>query len=238
MDLKEEEILGEQVRSHWYYKAKKAALLGDLRGRMPTEILDIGAGSGFFSRMLLKETSAARATCVDIGYMLDRDEMWCGKPIAFRRAIKSSNADLVLAMDVIEHVADDAGLMRPYVDLVAPGTRFIVSVPAFNFLWSAHDIFLEHHRRYTLGSLTDAMRRSGLVVDWSHYYYAAVFPVAASLRLLERARGLKATEPKSQLRKHGALVNGAFSALLAAERPFMRANKLFGLTAFAGCHKP
>ena len=87
---------------------------------------------------------------MDIGYRQDRDETWCGKPIAFRRAIDHCQADLVLAMDVIEHVEDDAALISAYCDLAPRGTRFIISVPAFNFLWSAHDIFLEHHRRYTL----------------------------------------------------------------------------------------
>ena len=238
MDLKEEEILGDQVDRHWYYKAKAAALIGDLRGVEPTSILDIGAGSGFFSRQLLARTSARRATCVDIGYALDRDELWLGKPIAFRRAITASDADLVLAMDVIEHVADDVALMRPYIDLVAPGTRFIISVPAFNFLWSGHDVFLGHHRRYTLRGLERSIRESGLIVDWSHYYYGAVFPLAAAVRLLERARSVPTSEPRSQLRRHGGLMNGTLSALCALERPLMRANKLFGLTVFAGCHKP
>jgi SAM-dependent methyltransferase len=238
MDLKEEEILGDQVNSHWYYRAKAQALLQNMRGQAPKEILDIGAGSGFFSRMLLKETSAERATCVDIGYSQDRDEIWCGKPIAFRRTIGQCQADLVLAMDVIEHVADDRNLIRSYSDLVSPGARFIFSVPAFNFLWSAHDVFLEHHRRYTLTSLRAAMRESGLVVDWGHYYYAAVFPLAAGIRIFERLNSARATEPKSQLQKHGELVNTAFTALLAAERPVMRINKLFGLTVFAGGHKP
>jgi SAM-dependent methyltransferase len=237
VDLKEEEILGDQINSHWYYRAKAAALLRDLRGQMPTEILDIGAGSGFFSHSLLKQTGVQRATCVDIGYRQDRDEIWCGKPIVFRRTIERCRADLVLAMDVIEHVEDDAALLSTYCDLVPPGTRFIISVPAFNFLWSAHDIFLEHYRRYTLRSLEAAMRRSGLVVDWSHYYYAAVFPLAAGLRLSERLKDPRAIRPHSQLRQHGALVNGVLSTLLAAERPVMRANKLFGLTAFAGGHK-
>ena len=237
MDLKEEEILGDQIFSHWYYRAKAAALFRDLRGQMPKEILDIGAGSGFFSRSLLKETAAERATCIDIGYRQDRDETWCGKPIIFRRAVERCQADLVLAMDVIEHVEDDAALLRAYCDLVPPGTRFIISVPAFNFLWSAHDIFLEHYRRYTLYTLEAAMRRGGLIVDWSHYYYAAVFPLAAGVRLAERLKCPQALRPQSQLRKHGALVNGAFSALLAAERSFMSVNKLFGLTAFAGGHK-
>jgi len=238
MDLKEEEILGDQVDAHWYYKAKAAALLRDLSGYTPTSVLDIGAGSGFFSRQLLEHTNAKRAICVDVGYPRDWDEVHCGKPLVFRRAITQSDADLVLAMDVIEHVADSEAMMRPYVDLVSSGTRFIVSVPAFAFLWSGHDVFLGHHRRYTRNSLERTVRNCGLIVDFSHYYYGAVFPLAASLRLLEHVRSGRNHEPKSQLRQHGRLVNGVLSALCAAERPVMRANKFFGLTVFAGCHKP
>ena len=238
MDIKEEEILGDQIRSHWYYKAKAAALLRDLGGWAPMEILDVGAGSGFFSRVLLQNTAAARATCVDIGYAGDRDETWCAKSIAFRRTIEKSDADLVLAMDVMEHVADETALMRPYIDLVASGTHFIISVPAFNFLWSAHDVFLEHHRRYTLDGLEGTLRKCGLYVDWSHYYYAGIFPLAASIRLWERFRPPSTSGARSQLKRHGPIVNGGMAALCAVERPIMRANKLFGLTVFAGCHKP
>jgi SAM-dependent methyltransferase len=238
MDLKEEEILGDQVGSHWYYRAKAKALLRDVRGFHPKEILDIGAGSGFFSRELLSKTHAERATCIDIGYHQERDEIWNGKPITFRTAIRDSRADLVLAMDVIEHVPDDAALLRSYCDLVPSGTRFIISVPAFNFLWSGHDVFLGHYRRYTLSMLVSAMRRSGLIVDWGHYYYATVFPIAATLRIFERLKGSGAVEAKSQLQKHSGFVNATFSALLAAERPVMRMNKLFGITVFASGHKP
>jgi SAM-dependent methyltransferase len=238
MDLKEEEILGEQVDAHWYYKAKAAALLRDLSGYRPKSVLDIGAGSGFFSRQLLKHTDAQRATCVDIGYSRDWDEVHGGKPIAFRRTLAQSDADLVLAMDVIEHVADAEAMMRPYVDLVSSGTRFIFSVPAFAFLWSGHDVYLGHHRRYTLRELERTVGNCGLSVDFSHYYYGAVFPLAASLRLLAKLNSSANHEPKSQLRQHGRLVNAILAALCAAERPAMRANKLFGLTVFAGCHKP
>lgn len=238
MDLKEEEILGDQVDAHWYYKAKAAALLADCVDLKPTSILDIGAGSGFFSRQLLARTAAARATCVDIGYLSDRDELCCGKPLLFRRAVATSDADLVLAMDVIEHVDDDAALMQPYVDLVSSGTRFIFSVPAFNFLWSGHDVFLGHHRRYTLAGLERSIATFGLVLDWSHYYYGLVFPLAVATRLVERVKPSRLDEPKSQLRRHGTVVNAMLSTLCAVERPLMRINKLGGLTVFAGCHKP
>jgi SAM-dependent methyltransferase len=238
MDLKEEEILGDKVGAHWYYRAKAAALLRDCAGLRPISILDIGAGSGFFSRQLLAHTGAARATCVDIGYAQDRDEQWCKKPLLFRRAVAASDADLVLVMDVIEHVSDDAALMRPYVDIVSPGAHFIFSVPAFQFLWSGHDAFLGHYRRYTLHDLERSIATFGLVLDWSHYYYALVFPLAATMRLAERARPGQGGEPRSQLRRHGAVVNGTLCALCAVERTFMRLNRLGGLTVLAGCHKP
>ena len=53
MDLKEQEILGEGADAHWYYRAKSAAMLRMLRGGSVDEVLDVGAGSGFFSRVLL-----------------------------------------------------------------------------------------------------------------------------------------------------------------------------------------
>ncbi|HWA31804.1 MAG TPA: class I SAM-dependent methyltransferase [Rhizomicrobium sp.] len=238
MDLKEEEILGGQIGRHWYYRAKAAALIRDLGNAGPREILDIGAGSGYFSRVLLEQTAARRATCVDTGYPADRDDTICGKPIAFRRAIDQSRADLVLAMDVLEHVPDEKALLSPYIELVPRGTRFVISVPAFDFLWSSHDVFLRHYRRYTLESLERAVRRCGLAVDRSHYYFGAVFPIAAGLRLMERMRRKREGEAKSQLRQHSGPVNGVLSAMCALERPAMKLNRLFGLTAFAICHKP
>jgi SAM-dependent methyltransferase len=238
VDLKEMEILGDQVDTHWYYRAKSAALLRGLRSRPPREVLDIGAGSGFFSRVLLANTDTARATCVDIGYDGDRDEMHAGKRLAFRRAIDRSDADLVLLMDVLEHVDDEVALLRPYVDAVAPGTRFVVTVPAFRFLWSGHDVFLEHRRRYTLASLLAAVRPAGLVPDRCHYYYGAVFPLAAGVRLLQRVTASASAEPRSQLRREARLANAVLGALCAVERPFMRANRLAGLSVFAEFRKP
>ena len=159
------------------------------------------------------------ATCVDTGYSRDRDEQHSGKPISFRRTITTSNADLVLAMDVIEHVADDRGLIRAYQRLVPRGTKFIFSVPAFNFLWSGHDVFLEHYRRYTLRSLCTAISDSGLEVDWAHYYFATVFPLAATIRLMERLKGVDARKPKSQLQKHSKIVDAALSTFCRCGRP-------------------
>ena len=161
MDLKEEDILGADIGRHWYYRSKAAALRRIVGGLRPRHILDVGAGSGFFSRHLLAETGAQSALCVDIGYASDRDDSEAGKPVLYRRDTGPTDCDLVLMMDVLEHVDDDRGLVRHYAAKVPSGAHFLVTVPAFRFLWSGHDVFLEHKRRYRLGEIeaVDARRR-------------------------------------------------------------------------------
>lgn len=238
MDLKEIEILGDQVDRHWYYRSKAKALLAILGEAPVVSVLDIGAGSGFFAKHLLSEGRARDATCVDISYDADWDETVAGKPVYFRRVIERSNADVALAMDVLEHVDDDVGLLAEYVGKVQPGTRFVISVPAFRFLWSAHDVFLEHRRRYLVPEIERVAERAGLNVDRGCYFFGAVFPLAATLRLAANAFGGRDQEPRSQLGRHHPAVNEILATMCAAELPVMKHNRLFGLSAFCLASKP
>ena len=85
MDLKEEDILGNDIGRHWYYQSKAAALRRMVGPLAPKRLLDVGAGSGFFSRHLLTEGGALSALCVDVGYPESRDETVDGKPVLYRR---------------------------------------------------------------------------------------------------------------------------------------------------------
>ena len=190
-------------------------------------ILDIGAGSGFFSRHLLAQAGAQSALCVDIGYPNDRDDSEGGKPVLYRRDTGPTDCDL-------EHVDDDRGLVRHYAAKVPAGAHFLVTVPAFRFLWSGHDVFLEHKRRYRLGEIERAMRDAGLKVVRGAYYFGFVFPLAAAVRLATR----NATEPRSNLKKHDALTNGILTTVCAAELPLFPVNRLAGLSAFVLAQKP
>jgi hypothetical protein len=190
-------------------------------------VLDVGAGSGVFSRLLL-DHSAAEATCVDPGYPREYEELHAGKPIRFVHGVTQSDADTVLMMDVLEHVDDDAGLLRLYAGSTPAGTRFLITVPAFQWMWSGHDVFLEHRRRYTLKQVEDVVRRAGLVPLHACYYYALPLPLAAIRRL--SARGDKTA--KSDLQMHTPAVNATLSAVCALERSFFKANRIAGLTVF------
>ena len=238
MDLKEEDILGADIGRHWYYRSKAAALRRAVGRLDPKRLLDVGAGSGFFSRHLLAETAAHSALCVDIGYPADRDESVAGKPVLYRRDTGPTDCDLVLMMDVLEHVDDDRGLVRLYADKVPSGAHFLVTVPAFQFLWSGHDVFLEHRRRYTLPQIEQVVARAGLETIAGNYYFGGVFPLAATLRLAQNLRGGASGDARSQLKRHHAIVNSALSVVCALEAPLQRWNRAFGLSAFVLARKP
>ncbi len=233
MDLKEEDILGADIGRHWYYRSKAAALRRLVGPLAPRKLLDVGAGSAFCSRHLLAHTDARSALCVDTGYAADRDDSEAGKPVLYRRDCGPTDCDLVMMMDVLEHVDDDRGLLRHYAALVPSGAHFLVSVPAFDFLWSGHDVFLEHKRRYRLPGIEAAVREAGLQVVRGAYYFGLVFPLAAAVRLAQRG----APEPRSSLRRHGAVTNGLLAAVCAAELPLLPVNRLAGLTAFVLARK-
>ncbi|MEB2854465.1 bifunctional 2-polyprenyl-6-hydroxyphenol methylase/3-demethylubiquinol 3-O-methyltransferase UbiG [Pseudomonas atacamensis] len=236
MDLKETDILGDSIDEHWYYCCKAAAtrrLLGDMPIR---RILDVGAGSGFFSHHLLTHTDAHEAWCVDISYPADSSATSAGKPVHYRRGIDSIDADLVLLMDVLEHVDDDHGLLKSYVDKVPSGSRFLMTVPAFQFLWSGHDDFLEHKRRYTLAQFETLAGDAGLTVQRGAYYFGAVFPIAAALRLMPQ--GSPTAQPQSQLKLHHPWVNSVLKTLCRLELPLMGRNRLAGLSVFVLAQKP
>lgn len=238
MDVKEEEILGNSVGQHWYYRSKANVLIRLLKDYQISSILDVGAGSGYFSRELLRYTDAKEALCIDIGYKTEYEETVAQKSMRFRRSCDAVGCDLVLMMDVLEHVDDDRDLLQSYAKRVPEGAHFVITVPAFSFLWSNHDIFLDHKRRYTLNAIENAVKDVGLTVLSGSYYFAFVFPLAASLRLSDNLFRSRNACPRSQLKSHSRLTNRILYGLCFAETPLIRLNRFCGLTVFCIAKKP
>lgn len=237
MDLKEIEILESDINNHWYYVSKARALSILSKNLDSKIVLDVGAGSGFFSKQLLKTAGIKEAWCVDISYEKDYDAQYEKKIVRYRKNVESVNADLVLFMDVLEHVDDDVSLIKRYFDKVPKGTKFIFTVPAFSFLWSDHDVFLEHKRRYSLNELESVVRDSGLSVLSGSYFYGLVFPLAVITRLANKIFG-DHRKPASQLKKHSNIANCVLKAICIFEcKLFFRLNRAVGLSAFCLAEK-
>jgi SAM-dependent methyltransferase len=233
MDLREANAVGDDVASHWYYKAKLKALRRALVGVQCSSVLDVGAGSGFFSRALLSEAQFKEAVCVDPNYPQEIDELVNGKPLRMCRSVSSVSADIVLMMDVIEHVSDDLALLKSYVDMARPGTHFLITVPAFMFLWSGHDVYLEHYRRYTLGGLEKVISGAGLEIERSHYFFGAILPIVAVVRGWKKLTEKSGQSEQSDMGPVPRPVNSLLNRICAMETAVMGINRLGGTSVFA-----
>ena len=233
MDVKEEEILGPDVASHWYYVSKGRALEKMLSGVKVNRVLDVGAGSGVFARRLIEAGICEHATCVDPAYDYERAEEHDGHMLTFVKTVTNESQELILMMDVLEHVADDVGLLKHYSRLISPGGHVLISVPAFQFLWSGHDEYLEHHRRYTRASIEKVVAEAGLEIITTRYFFGLLFPVAAAQRCVDRFLRSRGGKARSALRAYPAMLNSALILTHDIERGMLFPwNKFAGLTVF------
>lgn len=134
------------------------------------------------------------------------------------------SAEIYLFNDVLEHFPNDLEMFTEYVHSAPVGSKFVISVPAFMSLWSGHDVFLKHFRRYRKQEIIEVIELSGLKILKSQYLYAPLFPLAWLIRKLPKSQ-----YAKSQLRDHGFLVNSVILFILKLDRLFSRVSP-FGIS--------
>lgn len=230
MDLKESALV--DAKTHWYYQSKIVAFKRAIKKYSSgiQTIIDIGAGSGFFARSLTDFDHGATAVCVDPNYESESSEE--NGSIVFVREISAPSADLYLFVDVLEHVEDDLKLLKLYTTNAPVGALIMISVPAFLSLWSAHDEFLGHFRRYKLKEVRDLLVRADLQILQCNYIFGLIFPIAWIVRKLKRS-----STPSSDLSPIPRPLNWLLLRLLKIEHqiPF---NKIAGLSVFAVARVP
>jgi SAM-dependent methyltransferase len=104
--------------------------------------------------------------------------------------LMAGSFDLVLALDVFEHLDNDSASFREVVRLVKPGGMLLVTVPAIPSVWGGQDIVSEHRRRYTKSTLKRLFDEANLSGYRISYFNSLLFPLAAGLRWSRRAVGL------------------------------------------------
>jgi ubiquinone/menaquinone biosynthesis C-methylase UbiE len=127
---------------------------------------------------------------------------------------EASSFDLLLACDVIEHVPDDARALVELRRVAAPGARLLLTVPAYRWLWSSHDVYMHHHRRYTLGQLRERTRAAGWEPMVDSYFMTAVLPAVAVTRL---AGKMLDREPESDIKPTQPTLNRLLEMVVRAE---------------------
>lgn len=136
---------------------------------------DVGSGDLYFANRLTEQTNAP-VYAVDVNYGAPTVE---GKiHICTDLAqVPPASIDCAVLMDVLEHVPDDSEFLDATSRILSRDGRVLITVPAHEFLWSEHDAFLGHYRRYDRGRLHATVVRSGLEVFESFYFYVLPFVV-------------------------------------------------------------
>jgi SAM-dependent methyltransferase len=189
----------------------------------PARILDAGCGSGrnmvdlarygAVTGIELSETSVALARERNAG------EVVSGSVLEMPFA--EASFDLAVSLDVIEHLEDDLGALRELRRTVAPGGALLVTVPAYQWLWSGHDEINHHHRRYTRRSLQRVAEQAGWQQARTTYFNSLLLPVAIVLRVLDRF-STKTTESSLDLWVPPEPVNWALERPLALEAALIK----------------
>jgi SAM-dependent methyltransferase len=110
-------------------------------------------------------------------------------PLPTLTGVPDAAYDLIAILDVIEHIDEDKAGLESLARKLKPGGRILITVPAFPWMWSAHDVVNHHKRRYTRKTLRALVADAGLRLDMMSWFNSLLFPLAAASRLAGRLTG-------------------------------------------------
>lgn len=207
---------------HWWFVARRI-ILDKLIAKLPlaegSDILEAGCGTGGNLAMLARYGQV---------YAMELDAI--ARRFASSRAIGSvqpghlpddipfadKQFDLVVLLDVLEHLAQDSAALKALRLRLKPGGWLLVTVPANQWMWSRHDEFNHHQRRYAMRELRRVTRNAGFEVCYISYFNVVLFPLIAGIRLLQNWFGQEVQE--SDIKMPSGRVNQILTALFASER--------------------
>jgi SAM-dependent methyltransferase len=184
----------EEARFRFFHRVLEVGLnLNAVR-----TLLDVGAGDAWFASQLAARTGV-RIVCWDTGYT---PELLASRALRDRAGVQlvadrpHTSFDVLLLLDVLEHVADDHRLLGTLVrENLLPGGHALISVPAWPSLFSSHDVRLRHERRYTPAAARVLIRGAGLeIVRTAGLFHSLIVPRALDV-LRERLTKRSAPPP-------------------------------------------
>lgn len=195
MESKVYQEFNELEGHHWWFKGRRKylrRLIAHFVSNLDDAAMlcEIGSGTGGNLAML------AEIGQVDAVEMNDAARAWIKqKNIPGVRSVSNGHLpeaidldgqyDAVFSLDVIEHVVDDHGALVRLKELLQPGGLLVTTVPAYQWLWSAHDEANHHQRRYTMSAYCALLRRAGFDIKYASYFNTLLFPLAAISRLAQ-----------------------------------------------------
>ena len=187
--------MAELDGEHWWFVARRRILASLIKRVVQTRkgarILEIGCGTGH-NLVMLGEFGALDACELD-STARELASLRLGRPVLEAKLpdlsmFEPNSYDLIALFDVLEHVADDLSALTAIRGLLRPGGALLMTVPANQWMWSAHDVAHHHHRRYSKPRLAQLFGKAGYEVQLHSYFNSLLFPLIAIARLVGKTR--------------------------------------------------
>lgn len=208
--------------NYWWFRGRREKILRIIQKQgvsKGSEILEIGCSGGRLIELLNKEgfrnvtgidtSSEAISHCRIRG--LHNVTVMDGRKTEY----DDGTFDLIIASDVLEHINNDDETLREWHRILKFGGKVIVFVPAFNFLWSSHDVLNCHYRRYTKSILIKKITEAGLKIVVDGYWNFILFIPVVITRMLERL--FKVRKQPDRIFSINQSLNGMLGSLLKFE---------------------
>jgi 2-polyprenyl-3-methyl-5-hydroxy-6-metoxy-1,4-benzoquinol methylase len=238
MQRKELEKMAQMEDAYWWHVGKRylvtALIKHFFKDRGDLGILEVGCGTGGLTKEL---TKFGNVTAFDISSDAVEFCKQNGLKNVFVQDVQALDQtnyvgkfDLILALDVLEHIQDDLLAMEKIRDMLKDGGLFFINVPAHKFLWSEHDEALEHKRRYHSLELTKKLTDSGFKILSKSYFVSFFSPMIVLYRFWGNIFG-KSAYPKTSYVMLPKFLNNFMVNLLKLETKFLLSTGLrFGVT--------
>jgi SAM-dependent methyltransferase len=210
------------------------ALIGGMNLPKDANILEAGCGPGGNFELLSRfgnvaafdmDPATVQSCITEFGVDCKQGKLPADHPFH-----DSHRFDLVAALDVLEHIDEDLESLRSLATCLAPGGRILVTVPAYQWMFSSHDRFHHHKRRYRLGALKALAAAAGLKLERVGYFNSLLFAPIAAARLVSANRSGPA---QSDARMPGRLVNRSLMRIFGWEAGLIRHLKFpFGTSIY------
>lgn len=236
---------------HWWFRWRFdliTKLAASLKHGDSFRILDAGCGTGQMTKELeaIGEAFGLDSAPEAISYARSRGVGRLVRGSITAPPFANGSFDCVLALDVIEHVDDDMGILTSLYQVIKPGGHLIITVPAFDALWSEHDEINHHRRRYRAPQLRLLIQEAGFDIERVTYcntvFYLPVLltrKIKNAWRTLSRRRGDEHRPLQSDLGDYPRPINEALFSLMKAETRLMeRIDMPFGVSILAVATRP
>ena len=246
MNAAEYERMYRLEESYWWFVGRHRMVEALMRSRFGVScditraILDIGCGTGAMSARLASWGSVISADFSPLALQFSRRRnlrRLVGAD-AMKLPFASGVFDVVVAMDMLEHLPDDEAALCEFQRVLKPGGLVIATVPAYQHLWSDHDVALMHYRRYTRRELGARFKSAGFTLQKLAHIMTLLYPVVSLQRRLN-ARRPRAEAPQAAMPQVPAPVNALLTGILGVENAVARRVDLpFGVTVLCLAEKP